>query len=310
MSAVLLLVVGFALAAVGGELFVRGAVGGAVLLRVPAGAIGATVVAFATSSPEMSVAVQAARSGTPEVALGDALGSNVVNIGLVLGLTVALGSLAVRRRDVRRELAVAAAAPALTIAVLVDGRMVRAEAFVLLAVFVVWLVFVTRDALRSRDELADPAAEQVAVRSVLPATVAGIAALLVAGNLIVVAAKDIGDLVGLDSFTVGATMVAAGTSAPELATAIIARRRGHIDVGVGTVLGSNVFNNLWIVGIAGFISPMEISAVEVVVAVGACLAGLLFAVPNRRAALPRTRGLGMLAVLVLYTFVTLLVGSS
>jgi cation:H+ antiporter len=309
-SAVLLLVVGFALAAVGGELFVRGAVGGAVLLRVPAGAIGATVVAFATSSPEMSVAVQAARSGTPEVALGDALGSNVVNIGLVLGLTVALGSLAVRRRDVRRELAVAAAAPALTIAVLVDGRMVRAEAFVLLAVFVVWLVFVTRDALRSRDELADPAAEQVAVRSVLPATVAGIAALLVAGNLIVVAAKDIGDLVGLDSFTVGATMVAAGTSAPELATAIIARRRGHIDVGVGTVLGSNVFNNLWIVGIAGFISPMEISAVEVVVAVGACLAGLLFAVPNRRAALPRTRGLGMLAVLVLYTFVTLLVGSS
>jgi len=304
-----LLLVGVALAALGGELFVRGAVGAAALLRVPPAVIGATVAAFATSSPEMSVAVQAARAGTPEIALGDALGSSVVNVGLVLGLTVVLGSLVVHRRDVRREIAVAAAAPALTVAVLVDGRMVRAEALTLLAVFFGWLVLVTREAARTRTESFDIGPGDVSLRSVVPTAVLGIAALLVAGNLIVGAAKDIGGLLGLDTFTIGATVVAAGTSAPELATAIVARRRGHVDVGVGTVLGSNVFNNLWIVGLAGVITPIELPAVEVLVAVGASLLGLLLAVPNRSGVLTRSRGVGLLVVVGAYTLVTLLVGS-
>ena len=304
-----LLLVGVALAALGGELFVRGAVGAAALLRVPPAVIGATVAAFATSSPEMSVAVQAARAGTPEIALGDALGSSVVNVGLVLGVTVVLGSLVVHRRDVRREIAVAAAAPALTVAVLVDGRMVRAEALTLLAVFFGWLVLVTREAARTRTESFDIGPGDVSLRSVVPTAVLGIAALLVAGNLIVGAAKDIGGLLGLDTFTIGATVVAAGTSAPELATAIVARRRGHVDVGVGTVLGSNVFNNLWIVGLAGVITPIELPAVEVLVAVGASLLGLLLAVPNRSGVLTRSRGVGLLVVVGAYTLVTLLVGS-
>lgn len=308
MTPFLVLIVGVGFAAVGGELFVRGAVGGARLLRVPPAVIGATVAAFATSSPEMSVAVQAARSGKPEIALGDALGSNVVNIGLVLGVTVVLGSLSVRRRDVRRELAVAALAPALTIAVLVDGRMVRPEAVVLLVVFAVWLIVVTRDAARSRSEPAD--VDATSFRSVVPSLVLGLASLLVAGELVVDGAKGIGEIVGLDPFTVGATMVAAGTSAPELATAIVARRRGHVEVGVGTVLGSNVFNNLWIVGLAGVVAPIEIRATEVLLAVGACLVGLALAVPTGAGVLTRRRGVALLTVGGVYTVASIGVGAS
>ncbi|MFN0092039.1 MAG: sodium:calcium antiporter [Acidimicrobiales bacterium] len=303
------LVLGVLAAALGGELFVRGAVGLASWARVPAGIIGVTVAAFATSSPEMSVAIQSAVAREPEIALGDALGSNVVNLGIVLGVTLLLGPLAVVRAEVRRDLATAALAPVLTVAVLVDGRMVRVEATVLLVVFVAWLVLVGRDALRRRSavtEAVDPPRRLAAVASAL----GGLAFLVVAGRLIVEAAKGIGDTFGLDPYVVGATLVALGTSAPELATAIVSRARGHVEVGVGTVLGSNVFNNLWIVGLAGVIEPIRADAADVLVAVGGSLVALALVVPPRVGLLPLWRGVALVAVAVAYAAGTLALGSS
>lgn len=307
MKDLLMLVAGVGVAAVGGELFVRGAVGLATWARVPARLVGVTVAAFATSTPELSVAIQSAAVGRPELALGDALGSNVVNVAVVLGLVLMLGPLQASRRELRRELSFAALAPILTLLALVDGRLVRAEAVVLLLVFIVWLVAVARQALQERSAVDDVVGERSGRRAIGFA-VAGLIALILAGRLIIVAAKGLGADLGLDPFVVGATLVALGTSSPELATAIIARRRGHSDVGVGTVLGSNVFNNLWIVGIVALLRPVSTSASEVVLAVGACLAALLLVVPNSSGVVPRWRG-GLLVILAVgYAAATVALG--
>ncbi len=310
MTGLAVLVAGVVFAAAGGELFVRGAVGLAVWARVPARLVGVSVAAFATSSPELSVAVQSAVAGQPEIALGDALGSNVVNVAVVLGMVLVLGPLQASRPELRRELTFAALAPMLTLLALVDGRLVRAEAGVLLLLFVVWFAAVVRQALRERTDAndVDDADEVPSRRRATVFTMLGLIALIVAGRLIVTAAKDIGADLGLDPFVVGATLVAIGTSTPELATALIARRRSHADIGVGTVLGSNVFNNLWIVGVAALLHPVQTSVSEVVLAVGACLVALLLVVPTSIGSVPRWRGVVLLVLAVGYMAATIAIG--
>jgi len=307
MSNLAILLAGVGFAAVGGDLFVRGAVGLATWARIPARLVGVTVAAFATSTPELSVGVQSAAIARPELALGDALGSNVVNVAVVLGIVLLLGPLQASRRELRRELTFAAAAPILTLLALVDGRLVRAEAVVLLIVFIVWLGAVARQALQERATVDNVVGERSGWRA-MGLAVAGLIALIVAGRMIVVAAKGIGADLGLDPFVVGATLVALGTSSPELATAIISRRRGHSDVGVGTVLGSNVFNNLWIVGIVALLHPVQTSASEVALSVGACLVALLLVVPNASGLVPRWRGGVLLTLAALYATGTVALG--
>ncbi|WP_231251609.1 sodium:calcium antiporter [Nocardioides furvisabuli] len=303
----LALAAGVVAAAAGGELFVRGAVGLAAWARVPAGIIGATVAAFATSSPELSVGVQSAMSGTPAIALGDALGSNVINIACVLGIVLVTGPLVVARRDLRRELGFAVAAPLLTLVTLVDGVLASVEAATLLGVFAGWLALVVNAARKARQSSVDELGTRTRWAALVSA-VAGLALLVLAGRLIVVAAKGIGADLGLDPFIVGATFVALGTSTPELATVIISRRRGHVEVGVGTLLGSNVFNNLWIVGVAALIHPIRADVSEVLLAVVACLLALALVTPARTAPMGKVRGVLLLLVAAAYLLGTVLIG--
>lgn len=295
----LVLIVGIALAFAGGELFVRGSIGVAAALRVPSGVIGATVAAFATSSPELAVAVTSALDGNSAVAVGDALGSNVVNVALVLGVAILLAPLAVDRGDLRRNLPFAIAAPLLTAVLLLDGRVSRTDAVLLLAVFVVWLVWTTVEARRSR--VAEVLGETRRLRAVAGVAV-GLALLVAAGQCIVWAAKGIGASLGLDEFVVGATLVALGTSTPELATTVISRLRGHDEIGTGTVIGSNIFNNLWIVGVACLISPVELDLDEVALAIGAGVLATLLLV-TRDGWLRRGRGAVLLTLYSSFTVV-------
>jgi cation:H+ antiporter len=289
MGDLLVLVAGVAAAALGGELFVRGAVGIASWARIPAGIIGSTVAAFATSSPELAVAVTAAASDQPELALGDALGANVVTLGLVLGTAALLTGLRVERDVLRRDLPAVLAAPIAIGLLGADGRLGRVDAALLLAGFTLWLVLVARDARRSRDASADVLGEVDHLRAMVAAG-AGLVALVIAGRLIVGSAKSIGAALELDPFLVGTTLVAFGTSTPELATTIISRLRGHDEVGVGTVLGSNVFNALWIVGVTGLIRPIPLESGELRVALVALVALTLGVLPGRSGALGRPRG--------------------
>ncbi|WP_291799674.1 hypothetical protein [Cellulomonas sp.] len=165
----------------------------------------------------------------------------------------------------------------------------------LLACFAAWLAVTVRQAVRERDASAAVLGESRR-RWVLRDAVIDVVLLVLAGRMIVVAATDIGVVLGWDAFTVGALLVAFGTSTPELATTITARLRGHDEVSVGTVLGSNLFNGLLIVGLAALITPIQVSATEILAAVVAGVLTLLLILPGRSDRLGRGRGLALLAL--------------
>jgi len=291
---ILSLVLGLICAGVGGELFVRGAIGVAHWARIPAGIVGATVAAFATSSPELAVSVSAALAGTPEIALGDALGSNVVNIGLILGIALLFGTLRGEANVLRNDLRIALAAPLLTGVIILDGNFSRIDAAILFAVFLFWLARTIQAARQARSAAVETLGETRRGRALLECAV-GLTFLILAGNLIVEGAKFIGDHLGWSPFVVGATLVAIGTSMPELATTVISRIRGHDEVGLGTVLGSNIFNNLFIVSVAGLITPFALQPQSVRIGLAAGIATLLLVWPNRQGEVPRGRS-GLLLV--------------
>ncbi len=301
----LILVAGLACAATGGELFVRGAVGIAEASRVPAGIIGATVAAFGTSSPELSVAINSALDGRPQLALGDALGSNVANIGLVLGLMLMVGSVRVTGGTIRRDLAAALIVPVVTAALAADGRIGRPDAVLLLVVFTFWLIVTVQAARRERSASAEVLAEHSFARAI-PVGLIGLALLILAGRLIVSGAKGIGTELGLSAFIVGVVFVAVGTSVPELATAVISRLRGHEEIGLGTVLGSNIFNGALIIPIAALITPIRVDWGEIAVAIAFGIAVLIAILPIPSAVLGRKRGALLLSLYVSSILVLLL----
>jgi cation:H+ antiporter len=290
------LVAGVLCAAAGGEMFLRGTLGFARTARLPPLVVAATIAAFATSSPELGVSVMAALEGEPRIALGDALGSNVVNIALIVGLSLAVAPLAVRPVDVRRDLAVALAVPVVIGLLALDGNIARIDALVLLMVFVAWLVATIRHAGRLR---GDHAGNGATFGPSLAAWAAGLALLVLAGHLVVTGATGIAERAGIDEFVVGATIVAAGTSTPELAATIVAMFRGRADVGLGTILGSNIFNGLFIVPVAALIAPMQVGTGEIGLALFASFAALVLATPGR-AGVGRARAPLLLALYIAY----------
>jgi cation:H+ antiporter len=303
---VLALAVGLAFAGVGGELFVRAAVGIAAWARVPAGVIGATVAAFATSTPEVSVAVGAALAEKPEIALGDGLGSNVVNVALVLGLALLIGPIIAPRESTRRDVPFAVLIPLATIVLALDGGVSRIDGVILISVFTAWLVLTTLGARRERSAAVEVLAERSHVKSIFE-MLAGLAFLVAAGRLIVFGAQGVGEEIGLDAFVIGATFVAVGTSTPELATTLIARVRGHSEIGLGTIIGSNIYNGGFVIALAALIHPIDVSFREVgaAIAFGLALVALLL---NARGLLGRRLGLLFLALYLGYVTVLISIG--
>lgn len=299
MNHALALLLGVVCAGAGGELFVRGTVSLATWARIAPGIVGATVAAFATSSPELSVSITSALEGTPQIALGDALGSNVVNIALILALVLLISGIECSRDSIRRDFPVAFLVPVLTGILAFDGVLSRLDAAILLAAFLIWLTGTVLEARRQRS-----AAEQVlGAHRLAPAMVSavlGLGLLVGAGLLIVYGARGIAVALGLSEFIIGATVVALGTSVPELATALISKLRGHDEVGLGTVLGSNIFNGLFIVAVAALIHPIMFDPASVRVALTFGLVAVLLTLPGKGGTIGRGRGVLLLLVYVGY----------
>jgi cation:H+ antiporter len=190
-------------------------------------------------------------------------------------------------------------APLITLGLAYDGTIGRADGLILLGCFAAWLAVTVRQAARERDATAGILGETDR-RRITRDTVAGLVLLILAGRLIVLAAQDIGQALGWDTFTVGAVMVAVGTSTPELATTITARLRGHDEVSVGTVLGSNIFNGLLIVGVAAAIAPIHVAGPELQLAIGTGVLSLLLVLPGRSDRLGRGRGVALLLLYAVY----------
>jgi cation:H+ antiporter len=297
------LAAGLVLAGGGGEMFVRGTVGLAAASRVSPAVAAVTVAAFATSSPELTVAVSSALAGEPEISLGDAIGSNLVNIALVLGLALLFGPLSADRRKVGRDFLAALAAPALLWIALLDGMVGRADALLLVAAFVAWLLMVVRAAHKER---ATSSGQAIRLAGPVTETMAGLVLLIIAGKLIVFGAAELARRYGLSEFVIGATVVALGTSTPELATVMIARLRGHEDISLASLLGSNIFNSLFIVGVAGAIAPIRVAPSSAAPALVCGALALAFAYPGSSGVIARWRGAALLTFYAAYLAATLI----
>ena len=293
------------LAAVGGEAFLKSILGVAIQLRVPKVVVATTLAAFATSSPELTVATVAALAGQPEIGLGDALGSNVVNMALIFGLALLFGAVRTTRQDFGHDFTFALAVPVLTFVLVLDGRIERAEALLLLVVFVVWLVWTVGCALRQREAAVDIEATKRSAGKSLLLGALGLGALIAAGRLFVSGATGIAATFAVDTYVIGVVLVAVGTSLPELVTVILSRLRGHDDVGVGTLIGSNLFNGLAIVGVAGTIDPIAAPMAEVALTLACGIVALLLLLPNRSGLIARGRGFLLLTLYVGFVWATL-----
>ncbi|MBE2282012.1 MAG: calcium/sodium antiporter [Prosthecobacter sp.] len=308
-TSISMLVAGIVLAWFGGEFFVKGGVGLARCLRWPSAVIGVTVAAFGTSSPELLVAIHAAVDGVPQISLGDVLGSNVVNISLVLAIVVALSGMKAEDDGVRRDWAVAVLVPGVVYLLLMDGWFSRIDAAVMMLGFVLWLLAVIRHARRHAANM-EAAVEPVSPLKTGFAIVMGLALLIVAAQLVVDGGKGVAEWLGWSPFVVGAVVVAAATSTPELATTFIARMRGHHDVGLGNILGSNIFNVLFVAAVAALIRPYPVKLPEIVPSLAFGVITMLLILPGKGGHLGRGRGLVLLATYAAYLALTLKAGEA
>jgi cation:H+ antiporter len=315
---VLAVVFGLAALVWSADRFVDGAAAAARLLGVPALLVGMVVVGFGTSAPELTVSAISAWEGNPSIALGNAWGSNICNVALILGAAASIAPLAVRRASLRFDLPVLLAATALSWILLRDGSVSRADAWILLGVFVAWLVSSCVLSLWKKD--ADAAAEDapgggLSGRWAAFWTVAGLVFLVASSRALVWGAVELAQALGVSDLVIGLTVVAVGTSLPELASSIAAARKGEDDLAVGNVIGSNLFNTLAVVGLAGAIRGMPstdpaVAGRDVPFAFALAAALFVFGFPRRRGGardgrLGRGAGLLFLAAYAVYLAVIL-----
>lgn len=309
-TSILLLVAGVLLAWFGGTLFVDGSVALAKWARWPVAVIGVTVAAFGTSSPELMVAVHSALDGVPQISLGDVLGSNIVNIALILALVLSLSGLKAEDDGVRRDWAWALAVPVIMAAVLWDGWFSRVDALILITLFALWLFIVVKHArghaARNPEEIAE--AGSVSKRKTMLMVLAGLGLLIGAAQLVVHGGKGIALILGWSPFVVGAVVVAVATGTPELATTIISKMRGHHDVGLGNILGSNIFNALCIAALAALIHPYAVNVTELRPSLILGVVTTLLILPGKGGALGRWRGFVLLLVYAGYVTMSIRAG--
>jgi cation:H+ antiporter len=303
---------GLALLVWSADRFVDGSAATARYFGMPPLLIGMVVVGFGTSAPEMVVSAISSSQGNPGIALGNAYGSNITNIALILGLTALISPIAVHSQVLRKELPILTAITALAAWQLWDGDVTRTEALVLLGVFAGLMVWSIWQGLQGKaDALGSEMEQQLQVHAMplnraLLWLVIGLVLLIVSSRILVWGAVKIAQGFGVSDLIIGLTIVAIGTSLPELASSIIAIRKGEHDLALGNVLGSNLFNTLAVVGIAGVIHPMSVGPevfsrdilVMAVLTVSLFLIGYGFRGPGR---INRFEGAVLLACYLGYT---------
>lgn len=246
--------------------FVDGSAATARYFGMPSLLIGIIIVGFGTSAPEMVVSALAATAGNPGIALGNAYGSNITNIGLILGFTALISPIAVSSQVVRKELPILLAISAMAAWQIYDGELTRLDAIILLAVFALIMGTTIYQELKKKkhapqdaQDTQDAQESSMSLPKAIMWLVLGLVLLIVSSRMLVWGAVEIAHALGISDLIIGLTIVAVGTSLPELASSIIAAIKNEHDIALGNIIGSNLFNTLAVVGIAGSIAPMEVS---------------------------------------------------
>lgn len=311
---ILLIIVGLGILIAGADWLVKGASAVARSLGIPALVVGLTVVSFGTSAPELTVNLYSAFTGATDLAIGNIIGSNIANILLILGITVLITPLRVQSSTVKWEIPLALVAAMLVYGmgrdVLLDGAaadvITRSDGLALIGFFAVFLFYVF--ALAKSDALAVPDEDESEEKSMslvwaIGLIVAGLAALIFGGRIFVDNAIILAQVIGLSEAVIGLTVVAIGTSLPELATSVVAAMKKQIDIAVGNIVGSNIFNIFWILGATAVIAPLPVSAgfgVDALVMVAATLALFFALFVGTRHQLDRWQGIVFICAYIGY----------
>jgi cation:H+ antiporter len=299
---VLLLVLGLAVLIFGGELLVKGSVKIARYFSLSPLVIGMTVVAFGTSAPELIVSVKAALSGSSQIAIGNVIGSNIANLGIVLGLTALIFPLQIERQSVRVDWPVMMAATILFYLFMLNGVVSQWEGIVLFALLVIYLVWLLNF---TEPEIPEEVKNEENTQQLLPALLlvgGGLVGLYFGSEWLLKSAISIAKNAGVSEHVIGVTIIAFGTSVPELATSVIAAFRKQTDISIGNLIGSNIFNIMAVIGITGIIKPISIAPVvlsfDVFFMIGIAL--LLFPMMTLGRKITRGKGFTLLIFYVAY----------
>jgi cation:H+ antiporter len=302
---VALLVLGGAMLYFGAEWLVNGAASLALALGMRPLVIGLTIVSYGTSAPELAVSVIAAVENKPEIAIGNVIGSNVANIGLILGLTALIAPPRADGAMLRSELPALALATLALPLVLWNGAVGPAEALTLLigsVLFTLWTLKRARGPATTAEE-AEPSRNPASNRATNALLLlVGLAVLVGGGEVFVTGASNIARAFGMSELLVGLTVVAIGTSLPELATSLMAALKGHPELALGNIVGSNIFNILLILGVAGLVRPipgsLDVLSADLII-LGALTVGVIVSLGRPRT-VPRWEGGGYLAIYVFF----------
>ena len=258
------LIAGLALLVWSADKFVDGAAATARYAGMPPLLIGMVIIGFGTSAPEMVVSALASMQGNPGLALGNAYGSNITNIALILGLTALISPIAVSSQVVRKEIPILLGITLLTGALLIDGHLGRGDALILGGVFIVLLGWSIWTGIKGKGDALDEDvnveidSEAMPLKKAISWLIVGLVLLVGASRLLVWGAVTIAQAFGISDLVIGLTIVAVGTSLPELASSLMAIKKKEHDLALGNVLGSNLFNTLAVVGIAAGIAPLDV----------------------------------------------------
>lgn len=294
------LVLGFVMLAKGADWFVEGAAGIAMRFGIPQLVIGLTIVAMGTSAPEAAVSIAAAVKGNADITIGNIVGSNILNILVILGLAASIVPIAVARSTIRIEIPFMIAVTALLFYQGRDGSISLADGGVLMVAFAVYMMYLYTMAMKSNvdSELEEP---DLPLGRCLLGAVGGLALIIAGSNVTVGAATSIATYAGLSERFIGLTIVALGTSLPELFTSVAAARRGNADIAIGNIVGSNIFNILFVVGLSSLIIDIPFASAfnfDTYVALGAAVLLLLCVLRTQR--LQRWAGALMLVCYAVY----------
>jgi len=268
---VLYILVGVVVVLWGADRLTEGAVGVAERLHIPQLVIGLTIVAIGTSMPEFCVSFVSALKGTADLAVGNVVGSNIFNSLLIVGITAMVAPMTILKNTVRLDIPFALLASIILAAFCYDGELTRLDAGILFGLFVVFMFITLQHAKKGKKEQgarsekqeasSKEQGEEMPVWKIVLLILVGLACLVLGSNVFVDGATKVATALGISDAVIGLTVVAMGTSIPELATSVVAARKGNSGIAIGTVLGSNVFNILLVIGLTGVISPMHIQGI-------------------------------------------------
>ena len=303
------LIVGFGMLVKGADWFLEGASGLAEKFGIPQLVIGLTIVAMGTSMPEAAVSIAAALKGSADITIGNVLGSNILNIFLILGLTAFVTKVAVGESTIKYEIPfVILVTVVLAILGMTGGEITFAEGISLWIFFLGYLFYLLRMAMDNKEETEESSEEEASLLQLLFYIAVGIVLIVWGSNVSVDAASEIARMFGLSERMIGLTIVAFGTSLPELVTSVAAATKGKADIAIGNIVGSNIFNILFVVGTTALVTPVAFASNFIIDSVvSAAAAGLLLLFVAKKKHLDRKDGVMFLICYAIY-FVYLLIG--